>query len=238
MIAFQCLQNNRSLMTIAVTGNSQELVSCHSKFCGKDPTSDFSYRARQPIIHLYRTASVFGRCSFSELTSVTPTEISNQPRRPGSRMSARFNVTRSSSDSQTYPPFAVQVDSETSKDRDQFHWSRSFAFGSMPVGRSTILLHAVVNERIGERHASACRYKNEVPDGSRRSVRRTHFWPREVKRLRDWLSFRTPKVGNQSPASEVICRSWVPAANTAHWFSVREHRKSVQSRWASRSQSA
>lgn len=35
-------------------------------------------------------------------------------------MSARFNVTRSSSDSQTHPPFAVHVDSETSKDRDQF----------------------------------------------------------------------------------------------------------------------
>ena len=44
-------------------------------------------------------------------------------------MSARFNVTRSSSDSQTYPPFAVHVDSETRKDRDQFYWSRSFAFG-------------------------------------------------------------------------------------------------------------
>lgn len=50
---------------------------------------------------------------FSESASVTPTEISNQPRRPGSRMSARFNVTRFSPDSQTYPPFAVQVDSET-----------------------------------------------------------------------------------------------------------------------------
>ncbi|GEM_PF-2410882 len=46
-------------------------------------------------------------------------------------MSARFNVTRSSSDSQTYPPFAVHVDSETSKDRDQFYWSRSFAFGEV-----------------------------------------------------------------------------------------------------------
>ena len=32
----------------------------------------------------------------------------------------------------------------------------------------------------GVRHASACRYKNEVPDGSRRSARRTHFPPREV----------------------------------------------------------
>ena len=45
-------------------------------------------------------------------------------------MSACFNVTRSSPDSQTYPPFAVQVDSETSKDRDQSDWSRSFAFAT------------------------------------------------------------------------------------------------------------
>ena len=36
--------------------------------------------------------------------------------------------------------------------------------------------HAVMIERIGERHASACRYKNEVPEGSRHSARRTHFW--------------------------------------------------------------
>ncbi len=32
---------------------------------------------------------------------------------------------------------------------------------------------------IGERHASACRYENNVPEGSRHSARRTHFWPRE-----------------------------------------------------------
>ena len=30
-------------------------------------------------------------------------------------------------------------------------------------------------ETIGERHASACRYKNAVPLGSRRSARRTQF---------------------------------------------------------------
>ena len=77
-------------------------------------------RLRKPIIQVNKTVSVFERCSFSDSTSVTPTEISKQPRRPGSPMSARFNVTRSSSDSQTYPPFAVHVDSETSKDRDQF----------------------------------------------------------------------------------------------------------------------
>ena len=33
----------------------------------------------------------------------------------------------------------------------------------------TIKPHAVVSERIGERHASACRYKKEVPEGSSRS---------------------------------------------------------------------
>ena len=38
----------------------------------------------------------------------------------------------------------------------------------------------VKSETIGERHASACRYKNEVPEGSRRSVRRTYFRPRGV----------------------------------------------------------
>ena len=41
-----------------------------------------------------------------------------------------------------------------------------------------IILLAVTRETIGERHASACRYKNEVPEGLRRSARRTHFWPR------------------------------------------------------------
>ncbi len=39
--------------------------------------------------------------------------------------------------------------------------------------------YAVMSVRIGERHASACRYKNEVPEGSRRSARLTHFWPRD-----------------------------------------------------------
>jgi len=34
--------------------------------------------------------------------------------------------------------------------------------------------------KIGERHASACRYKYDVPEGSRRSARRIHFWPCEV----------------------------------------------------------
>ncbi len=110
---------------------------CHSQFYGTDTVSSFSQRARQPIIHMDKTACVFGRCSFSESTSVTPTEISNQPRRLRSRMSARFNVTRSSSDSQTYPPFAVQVASETKKDRDQFHWPRSFAFATV-LGRGAI----------------------------------------------------------------------------------------------------
>jgi len=37
-----------------------------------------------------------------------------------------------------------------------------------------------MSERTGKRHASACRHKNQVPEGSRRSARRTHFWPCEV----------------------------------------------------------
>ena len=43
-----------------------------------------------------------------------------------------------------------------------------------------VILRAVMSETIGERHASACRYKNEIPEGSRRSARRTHFRPRGV----------------------------------------------------------
>ena len=42
------------------------------------------------------------------------------------------------------------------------------------------ILRAVMSDTIGERHASACRYKNEVPEGSRRSARPTHFCPREI----------------------------------------------------------
>ena len=42
------------------------------------------------------------------------------------------------------------------------------------------ILHAVKSDRIGERHASACRYKNDVPEGLRRSAHRSRFRPREV----------------------------------------------------------
>ena len=43
---------------------------------------------------------------------------------------------------------------------------------SIPVGSRLdefTVLRAVMSEKISERHASACRYKNEVPLGSRRS---------------------------------------------------------------------
>lgn len=43
--------------------------------------------------------------------------------------------------------------------------------------RSGDLVRAVMSARIGERHASACRYKGDVPEGLRRSARRTHFRP-------------------------------------------------------------
>ncbi len=43
---------------------------------------------------------------------------------------------------------------------------------------------AVMIERIGERHASACRYNDEAPEGSRRSARRTHFWHVKYKHCR------------------------------------------------------
>ena len=43
---------------------------------------------------------------------------------------------------------------------------------------NSFILRAVMRETIGERHASACRYNNEVPEGLRRSARRNHLWPR------------------------------------------------------------
>gem|GEM_PF-5377671 len=46
------------------------------------------------------------------------------------------------------------------------------------VGRR---LRVAVSDKIGERHALACRYKKEVPEGCRRSARRTQFRPREVQ---------------------------------------------------------
>ena len=42
----------------------------------------------------------------------------------------------------------------------------------LKFARMKNILQAVVRERIGERHASACRYKDEVPEGLRRSARR------------------------------------------------------------------
>ncbi len=53
--------------------------------------------------------------------------------------------------------------------------------GAVTVERDVATLHAVMIERIGERHASACRYKNDVPEGSRHSARLTHFLTREVQ---------------------------------------------------------
>jgi len=57
-----------------------------------------------------------------------------------------------------------------------------------------------MSEEIGERHASACRYKNEVPEGSRRSARRTHFWPREAL----WNPFRVRVQTGYQPGAAFI----------------------------------
>ena len=48
------------------------------------------------------------------------------------------------------------------------------------ISAPVLMLRAVMSERIGERHASACRYEDEVPEGSRHSARWTHFCRREV----------------------------------------------------------
>ncbi len=73
------------------------------------------------------------------------------------------------------------------------------------------LVRAVMSETIGERHASACRYKNEVPEGSRRSARRTHFWPPEVesqhrpqKNFTQAISHDRKSGDSESPC----CHSW------------------------------
>lgn len=54
-----------------------------------------------------------------------------------------------------------------------------------------VILHAVMLERIGERHASACRYKNEIPEGSRH---RTHCWSRRTITLSNEIQKTLQKV--------------------------------------------
>ena len=64
-----------------------------------------------------------------------------------------------------------------SKAQQELRLCRNAAQCESLVHRPRKRLHAVMLERIGERHASACRYKNTVPEGSRHSARRTYFWP-------------------------------------------------------------
>ena len=49
------------------------------------------------------------------------------------------------------------------------HQRVSTVTGEARHQRDLVIHRAVMSATIGERHASACRYKNEVPDGSRRS---------------------------------------------------------------------
>jgi hypothetical protein len=63
-----------------------------------------------------------------------------------------------------------------------------------------VILHAVRIESIGERHASACRYKNKVPEGSRHSDRWTHFGRAEYSfpsSFRQSICFRRPFAMSQ-----------------------------------------
>ena len=57
-------------------------------------------------------------------------------------------------------------------------WEAGAAWSAMEPAQP--IPHAAMRETIRERHASACRYKNAIPGGSRRYARRTHFRPREV----------------------------------------------------------
>ena len=77
-----------------------------------------------------------------------------------------------------------------------------------------------MSERIGERHTSACRYKNEVSEGSRRPARRTRFWPRGViccsaTRPIPGLPAQTrleylPKTCPPLPTISVFAQYWLP----------------------------
>ena len=97
-----------------------------------------------------------------------------------------------------------------------FQPCRAFSYCRSKFGScGLIILHAVMIERIGERHASACRYKNEVPEGSRRSARRKHFWPGEVQvdRIDTPSSSRLSRKISRSIASSFSRGSAVPASS-------------------------
>ena len=79
-----------------------------------------------------------------------------------------------------------------------------------------IILCAVMSETIGERHASACRYKNEVPEGSRRSARRIHFRPRGVCIITRKTHLSDPDVLIVGQGIAGSCMAWA-----LHWAGRR-----------------
>ena len=79
------------------------------------------------------------------------------------------------------------------------------------------LLHAGMNVRNGERHASACRYKNEVPEGSRHSARRTHFWPRGVYTSPSRHGLIPLHASFLVPMTTELPKTYEPAAAQNRW---------------------
>jgi hypothetical protein len=72
------------------------------------------------------------------------------------------------------------------------------------------ILRAVVSATIGERHASACRYKNEVPAGSRRNTSR----PKGMEGIRRWLKANAAPTRHQQTML-LWANSYVPDLLTA-----------------------
>jgi len=65
-----------------------------------------------------------------------------------------------------------------------------------------------MSEGIRARHSSACRYKNEIPEGLRRSARRTHFWPRDVS------NYAIQNPPHTWPSLSVHLRTWFCGSET------------------------
>lgn len=87
-------------------------------------------------------------------------------------------------------------------------------------------------ERIGERYASTCRYRNDVLESSRHSARRTHSWPREVFKKRPHSD---PSSSFLQFGGSCRCAAIQPGVPTNF---IGESLDGAVMQWSSRSQSA